>query len=379
MKKCLIASLVMMILLLLPGTAWAIYTPPGKPEPSQVDIAEAQRVINGLKWDLSQASKGIIKLTIPKMNKNYYITINRDIGKYVGIGVDWKQVYHNYYSNGEGKILTFNSVNKATGFYIDIASKVTARVLALELYIYTPGQGVKYIPPQDRKYAKVDEHGNIISWLNVEMKPINEDGSLINHEPKESTPIELPFKDIKGHWAVADIINLSDTGYIKGYPGRSFRPEYTITKAEYMVILGRILKSKYLEDKLYQKETAPLALFKDFDSKHWSYQEVSDTLQYIPSSDINNIFKDEFQPDKPITREEVVAVLTSVLAEHKNFQANTAELVLNDTDTSAFPDSIRFLLRYNLVKGYPDQTFKPKNTITRAEIAAVMTRMLGKL
>lgn len=380
MKKCLIASLVMMILLLLPGTAWAIYTPPGKPEPSQVDIAEAQRVINGLKWDLSQASKGIIKLTIPKMNKNYFLTLNKDNGKYVGIGVDWNQVYHNYYSDGEGKTLTFNGVNKPTGFYISVTSKMTARILALELYIYAPGQGVKYIPAQDRKTAATDNDGNIIGWYNVEKKLINEDGTPIDQGPKESKSTKLPFKDIKGHWALQDIISLSENGYIKGYSDGSFKPESTITRSEYLVMLGRILKNKYPEGKLYQKETAPMALFKDFDSKHWSHQEIADTFQFMPSNEITHVFKDEFQPDNPITREEVVAILASVLVNHQKFKVNPpAYLALSDIDTSAFPDSVKFSLQHDLVKGYPDNTFKPRNTITRAEIAAVMVRMLGKL
>lgn len=373
MKKGLFTTLMIMVILLLPGTAWAIYTPPGKTPYSKEDIQEAERVINGLKWDLSQASKGTIKLIIPDMNKNYSITVDKDNGPYVGIGLYWTYVFNNYYDNGKGKTLTFNGVNKPVGFYIAVTSKLTARVLAMELYIYTPGQGVKYIPPKDRKTVLTDENNNIIGWLDINNNPINADGTPINKEPKPV--VNYPFKDINGHWAVNDIVALKGAGFINGYPDGSFKPENTITRAEFIVMLGRILSKEYPDAPVYTYEN----LFID-DVNHWSYKEALNTFKYMQSIDITHIFQDDFNPDQPINREEVVAVLHSILKNNKNYQYTpNATIVLNDTDSSNFPDSIVFSLKYNLVKGYPDNTFKPKGNITRAEISAVLVRMLSKL
>ncbi len=373
MKKGLFTTLMIMVILLLPGTAWAIFTPPGNPVPSKADIAEAERVINGLKWDLTQASKGTIKVTIPKMQKNYFIVVNKDKGKYVGIGVDWEQIYTNIGTDGEGKTLTFYAITKPTGFYIGIGSIVTGRALADELYVYTPGQGVKYIPPKDRKTAQTDENNNIIGWNDINKKPINEDGTPI--VPGTNPQVVYPFKDIPGHWAVKDIISLKEAGFINGYPDSSFKPENTITKAEFIVMLGRILSKEYPDAPVYTYEN----LFID-DVNHWSYKEALNTFKYMQSIDITHIFQDDFSPDQPINREEVVAVLHSILKNNKNYQYTpNATIVLNDTDSSNFPNSIVFSLKYNLVKGYPDNTFKPKGNITRAEISAVLVRMLSKL
>lgn len=372
MKKSLLISLVIMFLL-LPGSAWAIYTPPGKTPYSKADIAEAERVINGLKWDLTQASKGTMKLIIPDMNKNYYIDVAKDNGPYVGIGVNWSYVFDNYYTNGKGKTLTFYGLNKPVGFYIGVSSKLTARGLADELYIYTPGQGVKYILPKDRKTAQTDENNNIIGWNDINKKPISEDGTPI--VPGTNPQVVYPFKDIPGHWAVKDIISLKEAGFINGYPDSSFKPENTITRGEFIVMLGRILDKKYPDAPVYTYEN----LFID-DVNHWSYKEALNTFKYMQSIDITHIFQDDFNPDQPINREEVVAVLHSILKDHKNYQYTpNATIVLNDTDSSKFPDSIVFSLKYNLVKGYPDKTFKPKGNITRAEISAVLVRMLSKL
>ncbi|MFZ3172623.1 MAG: hypothetical protein WA118_11685 [Carboxydocellales bacterium] len=78
MKKMFMVVIIVTFLVSMGGNAWAIYTPTGNPVPSKVDIAEAERVMNGLKWDLSQASKGTIKLTIPKTSTKYGININRN-------------------------------------------------------------------------------------------------------------------------------------------------------------------------------------------------------------------------------------------------------------------------------------------------------------
>lgn len=369
----LVVVFIVTLLVSMGGNAWAIYTPPGNPVPSKGDIAEAERVMSGLKWDLSPASKGTIKLTIPDMNKNYWLMVDKDIGTYVGISFGYKNIFDNYDTAGLGKTLVFDGVIKPVGFYINIASKLTARGLARDLYIYTPGQGVKYIPPQDRKFVTTDGNGNITGWLDINNKPINEDGTPIVTDPKPQ--VVYLFKDIAGHWAVKNIITLKEAGFINGYPDGNFKPENTITRAEFMVMLGRILTIKYPDAQTYAYD----GLFIN-EQNHWSYKEAVKSFGYLQAIDITHIFKDEYIPNQPITREEVVAVLNAVLKNNKGFQYTpNATLVLSDTDTSRFPDAIRFSMRYDLVKGYPDSNFKPTESITRAEISAVLVRMLNKL
>jgi hypothetical protein len=142
-----------------------------------------------------------------------------------------------------------------------------------------------------------------------------------------------------------------------------------------MVMLGRILAIKYPDAQTYTYD----GLFIN-ELNHWSYKEAVKSFGYLQSIDITHIFMDEFIPDQLITREEVVAVLNAILKNNKGFQYTpTAYLVLKDTDTSRFPESIVFSSKYNLVNGYPDGNFKPTGNITRAEISAVLVRMLNKL
>lgn len=57
----------------------------------------------------------------------------------------------------------------------------------------------------------------------------------VGHSPVEAAAISFP--DIKGHWAESSINNAVKKGYVGGYPDGSFRPENTLTRAEFMKML----------------------------------------------------------------------------------------------------------------------------------------------
>lgn len=50
------------------------------------------------------------------------------------------------------------------------------------------------------------------------------------------------FNDISGHWAEKDIVNAANKGWIMGYTDGSFRPNQTITRAEAMSLINRVLQ-----------------------------------------------------------------------------------------------------------------------------------------
>ena len=45
------------------------------------------------------------------------------------------------------------------------------------------------------------------------------------------------FSDTKGHWAEAEISKFNDLGYISGYEDKTFKPNNSVTRAEFVKIL----------------------------------------------------------------------------------------------------------------------------------------------
>lgn len=108
--------------------------------------------------------------------------------------------------------------------------------------------------------------------------------------------------------------------------------------------------------------------------KHWAQKEIAALFdkQYIDGYVNKETGTMQFKPDQFITRAEFVRYLVKA-----------KELFLSNNTESEFTDIgknkeeriyIITAVEYGLVNGYPDQTFRPNNTITRAEIAAILSR-----
>lgn len=104
---------------------------------------------------------------------------------------------------------------------------------------------------------------------------------------------------------------------------------------------------------------------------HWA----SDYADRLIGMDVIQGYTDgTFQPSKKITRAEFVTLISKALA-LKSVQSDTTF-----ADQSNLPDwaksDIAAAVQAGIVKGYEDNTFKPNQTITRAEMAVMMANAL---
>lgn len=82
-----------------------------------------------------------------------------------------------------------------------------------------------------------------------------------------------------------------------------------------------------------------------------------------------------FKPDEPITRAEVAALIT------RAFQLKQTGTAINFNDLSSeywAYDSIQILASHQIVKGYEDNTFKATKKTTRAEFSSLLYNALKK-
>ncbi|WP_427902159.1 S-layer homology domain-containing protein [Paenibacillus silvae] len=184
------------------------------------------------------------------------------------------------------------------------------------------------------------------------------------------------FKDVPAsHWAKASIDAAVSKGYFKGYSDGTFKPGATVTRAEFAALLSRVSK--------VTPETEQANVFRDL-TGHWSEGEVNRavSLGFLKASDYPNGFK----PSTALTREEMAKWLSSGLAaQNEDFKqalkdtdtANTlvpvAEFYKGGLKKSAYP-YVSVVLGTGLMAGYPDGTFGPGKTTTRAEAAVILSR-----
>jgi len=88
----------------------------------------------------------------------------------------------------------------------------------------------------------------------------------------EDADIKNQFKDLdKSHWAYDEILALTNSGLIEGYPDKTFKPENNITRAEAMTVINKLLGRKPLESYVKSLEFNP---FNDLYADKWYYVTV---------------------------------------------------------------------------------------------------------
>lgn len=101
---------------------------------------------------------------------------------------------------------------------------------------------------------------------------------------------------------------------------------------------------------------------------HWAESQINNLLaQNILSTYENKRFK----PQQPITREEFAIGLAKAL-ELEMVGVTT----LKDIQSHPAKGYIAALVRKDILTGYPDETFKPKREISRAELVTMLVRAL---
>ena len=153
--------------------------------------------------------------------------------------------------------------------------------------------------------------------------------------------------------------------YIKGYPDGTVRPEASQTRAEAAAILYRVMEKSCVE-----RFHAESSSFRDVPDGKW-YTTYVATLEkagvIVDSKDGN------FRPNDAITRAE----LASMLAQFANVTGGTN--TFSDVPATHWAaDYIAAAVRSGWIQGYPDGTFRPEQTIKRAEMVAMVNRALGR-
>ncbi|KHO61723.1 peptidase S8 [Thermoanaerobacter sp. YS13] len=177
------------------------------------------------------------------------------------------------------------------------------------------------------------------------------------------------FKDVtKDNWAY-DVVNvLASRHIIKGIDSETFLPNAKITRAEFAALMIRALG---IEEEPYKGE------FNDVKEGTWYANAIEAAYKAgIMLGDGKNM-----RPDDPITREEMTAVIMRVygkLAEYKEDSIGNTTFSDNNKISEWAKNVVANAVKLGIVRGYEDNTFKPKDNATRAEAAAMLYRILEK-
>lgn len=162
----------------------------------------------------------------------------------------------------------------------------------------------------------------------------------------------------------AELNRTDHLAFLSGYANGTFEPDRNMTRAEVTTMFARLLTEKMTADQTYSNT------FSDVAKSHWAANYIGYMQQF---GIITGYADGSFRPDASVTRAEFAAI------------ASRFERLTEGTKSfSDMPGShwaakyINFAATRGWVNGYADGTFRPNNSITRAEVAAVTCRLLER-
>ncbi|HQK54235.1 MAG: S-layer homology domain-containing protein [Tissierellia bacterium] len=167
------------------------------------------------------------------------------------------------------------------------------------------------------------------------------------------------FSDIDNHWAKEWIKNAVGLGFVSGYEDGTFKPDRTITRAEFSTMLNKAMKIEITEN----------INFSDVREKEWFYKEIQKSVAAGFFSGYEN---NTFRPNNPIKREEVAKVVAGAITTG-NIDGEGATLLKDYSTIQEWAkDSVNTVYNKGYILGYPDKTYMPSKALTRAEAVKII-------
>jgi hypothetical protein len=192
-----------------------------------------------------------------------------------------------------------------------------------------------------------------------------------------NTSSEITLTDIKGNWAVTSIQDLVNKGILQGDQNKHFNPNSTVSREELATMVAKSFN-------LTSDSTAETS-FSDVAKYRWSFSNVEATKDYFEATtNENGTFS--FNPTEGAKRADVAVTLVKVLLKQNTslllLDKDAADKLLKEKfkDADRIPVDLRTYVatavQSNLIQGDDKGNFAPTKTITRAEIAALLDRLL---
>ena len=162
---------------------------------------------------------------------------------------------------------------------------------------------------------------------------------------------------------VSEWLDTSDhCDFLHGYTDGTFGPNRNMTRGEVAQMFYNLL---------LEQDVPQTTVFTDVPADMWCADAVN-TLASLGI--VEGIGNGLYAPDRAITRAEF-----TVIAMRFSHLEDGGENIFSDVNPNDwFYEQVVGSIKYGWIQGYADGTFRPDNTITRAEVTTITNRMLGR-
>lgn len=166
--------------------------------------------------------------------------------------------------------------------------------------------------------------------------------------------------DIAGHWAEKVITDWQNKGLISGYEDGTFKPNNSVTRAEFVIIMNNAMGFNKTGD----------VSFTDVQPGNWFYKAVATA---VAQGYTKGYADGTFKPNATISRAEAAVMIANAAG----LAQDEAGAKFSDDIPSWARGSVGAVVKAGYMSGYPDGTFGAYKSITRAEAVSSLNRVIG--
>ena len=172
----------------------------------------------------------------------------------------------------------------------------------------------------------------------------------------------LSFEDVnEGDWFYDNVMDAAENGYVTGVGDGLFAPTKATTRAEFASMIAKAMG--------YTAEPDAPSAFPDVADNFWGKAAINFCAQ---NGIISGYSDGTFQPNKAITRQEAAAILNNAFDLAEKF-GTSSDLFSDDAKISGWAETHVYAAKASgLMKGDAAGTFRPTDTIIRAEAASIL-------
>ncbi|WEK53577.1 MAG: S-layer homology domain-containing protein [Candidatus Cohnella colombiensis] len=219
-----------------------------------------------------------------------------------------------------------------------------------------------YYDEANRAWVEVEEsviEGNSISIQTNKVAKY----ALFLVEKKEVVQEVPSLIDIEGHWAEAQIIEAIAKGFVNGFEDRTFKPNHSVSRAEFAVMLAKALKLNGDGVKVTFRDADTIAA--------WAKSAVAEVVE----QGIMNGYKDgSFRPNANISRAEVAVMIARAQG------VEGTDVALTFSDVEMIPkwakSAVAYVNKAGIMTGKSEIVFQATAETTRAEAVTIILRLL---
>lgn len=181
-----------------------------------------------------------------------------------------------------------------------------------------------------------------------------------------------PFKDIRTtHWGFKDVIKMYTRGIVSGYNDGSFQPGKAVTQIEAILMAVRNMGVQSQLAAINTNQPLPVSV------PAWAQSGSKREILFAIEKGLIVPSEKNFNASASATRAWITHLVVRMVNKNSESQQLASEPA-SFKDAASIPTwalgSVNVGSKYKLISGYPDNTFRPNQYVTRAEIVSLLSK-----